>query len=178
MALTAESGLWSLEAPRSVVQSAPAGVAIDGRAVDRATAIRANMTNTADVRGVRGGRRTWSAAVAMLLTVLAVAGTLFGVTAAPAAADTAPWAPGEPATVSADALPTVQINGVVWDQVIIGNRVYATGSFTQARPAGAAAGTEPDGSQQRSRLRHHHRQPDHELGPQPQPAGPRHHRLA
>ncbi|MGH8976535.1 MAG: PKD domain-containing protein, partial [Acidimicrobiia bacterium] len=60
--------------------------------------------------------------------------------ASPAAADTAP-APGVPETVSAAALPTVQINGVVWDQVIVGNRVYATGDFTQARPAGAAPGT-------------------------------------
>jgi hypothetical protein len=44
------------------------------------------------------------------------------------------------ATVTADALPTVQINGVVWTQVMIGNVVYAGGEFTSARPAGAAAG--------------------------------------
>ncbi|MFB9378399.1 LamG-like jellyroll fold domain-containing protein [Kineococcus gynurae] len=44
-------------------------------------------------------------------------------------------------TVSADALPTVQINGVVWSQVVVGNRVYVTGSFTSARPAGSPAGT-------------------------------------
>jgi hypothetical protein len=61
--------------------------------------------------------------------------------AAPAAADTAPVPPETTETVSADALPTVQVNGVVWDQVVVGNRVYATGQFTQARPAGAAAGT-------------------------------------
>ena len=68
---------------------------------------------------------------------LAVAGL---VTAAPAAhADTAPAA-GTPATVSADALPTWQINGVVWSQVLVGNTVYATGSFTKARPPGVAAG--------------------------------------
>ncbi len=59
---------------------------------------------------------------------------------APAQADTVPVAP-EIATVSADALPTVQINGVVWAQVVVGNKVYATGKFTQARPAGSAAGT-------------------------------------
>ena len=59
---------------------------------------------------------------------------------APAAADTAPVDP-LPETVSAAALPTVQINGVVWNQVIVGNRVYATGQFSQARPAGAAANT-------------------------------------
>ncbi|MGH8979315.1 MAG: hypothetical protein ACRDV7_14640, partial [Acidimicrobiia bacterium] len=59
---------------------------------------------------------------------------------APAWADTAPDDPALE-TVSAAALPTVQINGVVWNQVIVGNRVYATGQFSQARPAGAAAGT-------------------------------------
>lgn len=61
--------------------------------------------------------------------------------AAPALADTAPVAPVTLSTVSADSLPTVQVNGVVWSQVVVGNTVYATGSFTQARPSGAAAGT-------------------------------------
>ena len=56
-------------------------------------------------------------------------------------ADTAPLTAGTPATVSADALPTVQIDGVVWSQAIVGNTVYAGGSFANARPAGAAAGT-------------------------------------
>src|SRR5205085_1204267 len=59
----------------------------------------------------------------------------------PAMADTAPVDPSLPETVSAAALPTVQINGVVWAQVIVGNRVYATGQFSRARPAGAALGT-------------------------------------
>ncbi len=45
------------------------------------------------------------------------------------------------AGVTADALPTVQINGVVWTQVMIGNVVYAGGEFTSARPAGAAPGS-------------------------------------
>jgi hypothetical protein len=57
-----------------------------------------------------------------------------------AAADTRPPA-GVPATVSADALPTVQVDGVVWSQAVVGTRVYAGGSFTNARPAGAAPGT-------------------------------------
>lgn len=48
-------------------------------------------------------------------------------------------------TVTADALPTVQINGVVWAQVMIGNTVYAGGEFTAARPAGAAAGVQETG---------------------------------
>jgi PKD repeat protein len=43
--------------------------------------------------------------------------------------------------VTADALPTVQINGVVWDQLVLGNTVYVAGDFSQARPAGSPAGT-------------------------------------
>jgi hypothetical protein len=35
----------------------------------------------------------------------------------------------------------VQIDGVVWSQAIVGNTVYAGGSCAQARPAGAAPGT-------------------------------------
>ncbi len=44
-------------------------------------------------------------------------------------------------TVSADGLPTVQVDGVVWDQVTVGTTVYATGEFRTARPAGAPLGT-------------------------------------
>jgi PKD repeat protein len=72
-----------------------------------------------------------TAAVVVLTTLVALR---------PATADTEPAA-GTPDTVAADPLPTVQIDGVVWDQVIIGSRVYAGGSFSRARPAGAAAGT-------------------------------------
>ena len=43
--------------------------------------------------------------------------------------------------VTADALPTVQIDGVVWSEAIVGNTVYAAGNFANARPAGAAPGT-------------------------------------
>ena len=42
-----------------------------------------------------------------------------------------PPPPDSPPTVSADALPTWQINGVVWSQVVVNNIVYATGSFTK-----------------------------------------------
>ncbi len=46
-------------------------------------------------------------------------------------------------TLTADALPTVQINnGVVWDQAIVGNTVFAGGEFAHARPAGAAVDTQ------------------------------------
>ena len=47
---------------------------------------------------------------------------------------------GTPSTVSADALPTAQINGIVWDQVVVGDIVYVVGKFSSARPAGSPAG--------------------------------------
>src|SRR5689334_20560531 len=87
------------------------------------------------VPGVR--RRIAAASIAALAVALAVPLAQ----ASSAHADTAPVPPVTVPTVSADALPTVQIDGVVWSQVVVGNRVYATGQFTQARPAGAAAGT-------------------------------------
>jgi hypothetical protein len=77
------------------------------------------------------------AAGVALAVVAAVAAGPFG---QPASADTAPPA-GTPATVSADALPTWQINGVVWSQVTVGDTVYATGRFTRARPPGSPAGS-------------------------------------
>ena len=61
----------------------------------------------------------------------------------PAAADSAPTdptSPATPATVTADALPTPQIDGSVFAQVIVGDTVYAAGRFTKARPAGSPAG--------------------------------------
>jgi hypothetical protein len=80
--------------------------------------------------------------LAAVLLTLTAAGLIGLVAPAPAAhADTAPTDPATPMTVSADALPTVQIDGVVWNQVVSGNTVYAGGSFTNARPAGAAVGT-------------------------------------
>src|SRR4051812_1158577 len=84
------------------------------------------------------------AALAGLLSTLLIAGALGGLFTGAARADSAPADaadPATPATVTADALPTVQINGVVWSQVVVGNTVYAAGRFTAARPAGAAAGT-------------------------------------
>src|SRR5688500_15881048 len=76
----------------------------------------------------------------MITVGLALAlGTLTG----PSFADTRPVDPADPrtpTTVAADSLPTVQINGVVWQQVVLGNTVYAAGKFTSARPAGSAAG--------------------------------------
>ncbi|WP_159611313.1 PKD domain-containing protein [Glutamicibacter sp. JC586] len=95
------------------------------------------MTRT-PVRGLR--HRSLSI---LSVFALAVAATVMGTPAA--SADSSPSVPTDPLTsptVTADALPTVQIDGVVWKQVVIGNTVYAGGSFNTARPAGAAAGTE------------------------------------
>lgn len=57
-----------------------------------------------------------------------------------AVADSQPADAAAPVTVSADSLPTAQINGVVWAQLIVGNTVYVGGEFTRSRPAGSAAG--------------------------------------
>ncbi|MGO4689579.1 PKD domain-containing protein [Glaciibacter sp. 2TAF33] len=77
-----------------------------------------------------------------IFTVIAVmAAVLTTISPLSARADTAPPDPATPITAAADSLPTVQINGVVWAQLIVGNTVYVGGEFTQARPAGAAAGT-------------------------------------
>jgi PKD repeat protein len=81
--------------------------------------------------------------VALVVSLLLVTGML-GLLAPAARADSAPLDPTDPATpttVTADGLPTVQINGVAWSQVVVGNTVYVAGRFTTARPAGAAAGT-------------------------------------
>ena len=88
--------------------------------------------------------RTWGRAgrvVGMLVAGLLVTGGATVLAGGPAAADTAPTLLGEPVTMAADALPTVQINGVVWSQAVLGAKVWATGSFTTARPAGSAPGT-------------------------------------
>ncbi|MFT3945110.1 MAG: PKD domain-containing protein [Ancrocorticia sp.] len=84
-------------------------------------------------------RRRFTAVLAAVAT--AITGGLVLTPAASAA-------PGEMAavsisdadTVSADALPAPQMNGVVWQQEIVGSTVYAVGNFSKARPAGSAVG--------------------------------------
>ncbi len=72
--------------------------------------------------------------------VLALLATQVVVQTETAAAAPAPVVqPAE--TVTADRLPTVQVDGVVWSQAVVGNTVYAGGKFNNARPAGAAPGT-------------------------------------
>lgn len=86
-------------------------------------------------------RRLPVALVLAGFVLVALLGPAVGVVAAarPAAADTVPPA-GTPATVSADALPTVQVDGVVWKTAVVGGTGYAVGRFTRARPAGTAPG--------------------------------------
>ncbi|MDJ0339834.1 LamG-like jellyroll fold domain-containing protein [Cryobacterium sp. PH31-O1] len=74
--------------------------------------------------------------------VVATAALVVGALAVPlaAVADSRPADATTPVTVSADSLPTAQINGVVWAQLIVGDTVYVGGEFTRSRPAGSAAG--------------------------------------
>ncbi|MHA7277747.1 PKD domain-containing protein [Arthrobacter sp. Hz1] len=107
----------------------------------RATRGPGQSQETQAARG-RGGTpraRGLTAALCSLAVIvsMAIVGT------SPASADSAPLDPTNPAsptTVTADALPTVQIDGVVWQQTIVGNTVYVAGSFTTARPAGSPVG--------------------------------------
>ena len=73
------------------------------------------------------------------LILALAAGFVLAVQPTAALADTVPTPP-EPPTVSVDALPTAQVNGVVWAQLVVGNTVWVGGDFTLARPAGAAPG--------------------------------------
>src|SRR5215212_9691109 len=90
-----------------------------------------------------GARRAAPVRIVAGWSVLSlVVGVLALVAPAAARADSqpAPPSPANPTSVSADALPTVQLNGVVWSQAVVGSTVYVAGSFTRARPAGSAAG--------------------------------------
>lgn len=79
-----------------------------------------------------------ASAILALLALVIVAQT--GTRSARAQADTAPAvASGLPATVSADPLPTVQTDGVVWATATVGNTTFATGNFNYVRPPGMAA---------------------------------------
>lgn len=87
----------------------------------------------------RGGRFGRGALAALISTALAVT---FGAVA-PQQADAATYnmVNSTSSHVTADALPTVQIDkGVVWTTAINGNVAYAGGQFSNVRPAGAAPG--------------------------------------
>lgn len=81
----------------------------------------------------------WKVAATIVATAAALLVVAQVSTARPAAADTAPLAgSGLPATVSADPLPTVQTDGVVWANITVGDTTFATGNFSYVRPPGMA----------------------------------------
>ncbi|GAA1852489.1 hypothetical protein ACFFOM_15955 [Microlunatus capsulatus] len=88
-------------------------------------------------RTARGWRALGGTAVAAALAVA----TLTTPAGAAVPASVPPVLERSAAAVTADGLPTVQVDGVVWTQVVIGSTVYAAGDFGKARPAGAAPGT-------------------------------------
>ena len=51
-------------------------------------------------------------------------------------------APTDQSAFTADPLPTVQVDGIVWSVTARGGKAYAGGAFANARPAGAAPGTQ------------------------------------
>jgi hypothetical protein len=81
-------------------------------------------------------RRRARALLCLLLGLVLVASS-----GATAEAAVPPVIPRTASVVTADGLPTAQINGVVWTMAIAGDRLFAGGEFTRARPSGAAPGT-------------------------------------
>jgi hypothetical protein len=84
------------------------------------------------------GSQAKSRAAAVLASALLLLGLL---AAARALANPAPVAQRSASLVTDDVLPTVQIDGIVWATAIANGVAYAGGQFSNARPAGAAAGT-------------------------------------
>ena len=88
-------------------------------------------------------RRRTSSHIAAVVVTLTTAVGLLNATPVVSHADSAPANPSDPktpVTVSSDVLPTTQIDGVAWNQLVVGNTVYVAGKFGKARPAGAAPG--------------------------------------
>src|SRR4051794_26542550 len=84
------------------------------------------------------GHRLRSAATAVTLLLGGMIVTV--AVAAPASADVSPVQQPPATLATADSLPTTQVDGVVWQQVVNGNTVYAAGSFSNARPANTSPG--------------------------------------
>lgn len=94
--------------------------------------------NSSDRRGMTHGLRRLLAGLLTACLMMATVLTAGLVASAPAAADESEVE--LPETVSADFIPTPQLNGVAWDLRVRGNIAYVVGSFTRARPSGVAAG--------------------------------------
>lgn len=90
--------------------------------------------------GISSKKKSRVASHSLIGGVAALTALVFGLQPTAAMADTAPANPTEPKTVSNDALPTVQLDGVAWTQLVVGNTVYVGGNFQTARPYGSAAG--------------------------------------
>ena len=80
--------------------------------------------------------------------------------------------------VTADALPTVQIDGVVWSLAVVGNTVYAGRQFRERPSGGRRAGHEPDAAEQPAVLQPDHGHPEHLLRAVAQRAGHRRYGLS
>ena len=89
--------------------------------------------------------RRWRAILAVVVTtVLGLSAALVVTSSATAAvpAATAPYLQRTDEVVTADPQTTIQLDsGYIWAQETIGNTVYAVGSFSAVRAAGAAAGS-------------------------------------
>ncbi len=106
------------------------------------------------------------ASIATIVAMMATTAIVSVAFAPAAAAAPSPLQDTGADRATADALPTVQIDGVVWSQAIAGNIVWAGGGFANARPAGAAAGTNQTAALQPGGVQHRHRRHD-ELRRQP-----------
>jgi PKD repeat protein len=99
---------------------------------------------TGQVPAARASTSTWQLgyrrAIALVASLLAMTAALLTVPSTAGAADIE--SSQLRASVSADLLPTVQIDGVAWSQITVGNTVYVTGDFGYSRPAGASAGSQ------------------------------------
>ncbi|MGN6407163.1 MAG: PKD domain-containing protein [Curtobacterium sp.] len=88
----------------------------------------------------------WLQSLSALAATTLIASSLTLLIAPAAHADTTPTTTtatstaASSTTASSTSLPTVQVDGVVWSQVVVGNTVFVGGSFTTAQPAGASAG--------------------------------------
>ena len=89
------------------------------------------------------GPATGRAAALVLAMLLSIAAAL--VWAPGGVTDSAPLTPADPRLRSPSRLtasPTAQHDGVAWQSAVIGNTVYVVGKFNNARPFGAAPGTQ------------------------------------
>ena len=98
------------------------------------------MTQSDGIGQAGPGQGRRRAKIVSIVAAMAVAATGFLVGGTPSVSAWPSPTIVHPPTVTADRLPTVQINGVVWAQALVGDTVYVGGSFTEARPAGSAPG--------------------------------------